>query len=246
MEWTAPGLVVAVRPYGEAKAIASLLTAERGRHPGLVHGGRGLQPGTLVAARWRGRDPDNLGTLSCEVVAPLAPTVLADRGRLDALVAACIVVETALPEREPYPGVFADLGALIAVLAGPGPWGGAFVRWELALLRDLGYGLDLGRCAVTGAAADLRYVSPRTGHAVSTAGAGPYRARLLTLPAFLTAEAGAGAEPSAAEIGAGLRLTGHFLERSVYAVRHRTLPAARLRLARHFQADAGEGAGDGG
>jgi DNA repair protein RecO (recombination protein O) len=239
MEWTAPGLVVAVRRYGEGKAIVNLLTEDRGRHPGLVHGGGALQPGTMVAARWRGRDAENLGTFRCEMVAPLSPVVLADRGRLEALAAACVVVETALPEREPYPGVYADLCTLLSILAGSGPWGGAFVRWEIGLLRDLGYGLDLGCCAVTGACTDLRYVSPRTGRAVSAAAAGPYRARLLPLPGFLTdadPHADAGASPAA--IGAGLRLTGHFLERNVYGLRNRSLPAARLRLARHFEAPA--------
>lgn len=236
MEWTAPGIVIAVRRYGEDKTIASLLTADWGRHPGLVRGGGLLQSGTAVAAHWRGRDATSLGSLRCEVTAALAPVVLAERPRLEALAAACIVVETALPEREPYPGVFAALEALLAILSDP--WSGAdargcaFVRWETGLLRDLGYGLDLGCCAVTGARTDLRFVSPRTGRAVSSAAAQPYLARLLPLPAFLVE---ADAPLAAGDIGRGLRLTGHFLDRSVYAARNRPLPAARLRLARQFE-----------
>lgn len=240
VEWTGRGIVVSTRHFGEDKAIVNVLTEDLGRHPGLVHGSgrRTLQPGTAVMASWRGRGADSLGSYRCEVVAAPSPMLLADSARLEALAAACVVVETALPEREPNRSVFSDLCVLLAVLSSTGPWGCAFVRWEVGLLGDLGYGLDLGCCALTGVREGLCFVSPRTGRAVCREAARPYLARLLPLPAFLT-DAAAPASP--ADLVDGLRLTGHFLERNVYAAHNRPLPAARLRLVRHFESGAVSG-----
>lgn len=237
MDWIDDGVVLSARPHGESAAIVQLLTRVHGRHAGLVHGGAGprargvLQPGNQVRAAWRARIADQLGTYRCELTHSGAANFLEDALRLAALAAACAVAETALPEREPHPAVFDGLVALTAALAASdeiGGWGRAQVQWELGLLAELGFGLDLSRCAATGTNDALAYVSPRTGRAVSFSAGEAYRDRLLPLPPFL---AGAADPPDAGEIAAGLALTGHFLERHVFAALHRDLPAARQHLS---------------
>jgi len=234
MEWSDDGVVVSVREHGETSAIVSLLTMDHGRHAGLVRGATGkrmrgvLQPGNRVKATWRARLAEHLGGLTCELTDSIAAGVIGDRKRLAGLAAACAVTETALPEREPHPRVFNGLIALLLVLAESELWPSAYVKWELGVLAELGFGLDLSRCAVTGRGEDqLTHVSPRTGRAVSQSAAEPYRERLLALPPFLLEEGRAG---SAVEVTQGLALTGHFLERHVYAPGYRRLPAARVRL----------------
>jgi DNA repair protein RecO (recombination protein O) len=234
MEWSDEGIVLATRALGESSVVLSLLTRAHGRHSGLVRGGGGrrtrglLQPGNRLAVRWRARLADHLGTMSCEPGRVLTSAVMADRGRLAAVTAACAVAETALPEREPLPSAFESLAALIAAVETDAAWPAAYVRWELGLLTELGFGLDLGRCAVTGTTDDLIYVSPRSGRAVSATAGAPWKDRLLALPAFLV---DAAAPAGGAAVAAGLTLTGHFLLRHVYAEQGRALPAARVRLA---------------
>ena len=229
MEWTDQAIVLSARPHGETAAVAVLLTRERGRHAGLVQGGRSsrqrgtLEPGTLVAARWRGRLPEHLGTLTLEPVRGYAAALLDDPLRLSALTAACALTEAAVPEHEPHPVLFDGLAALFDVLETP-VWAEAYVRWEVGLLSELGFGLDLDRCAVTGSNDYLAYVSPRTGRAVSASAGEPYRDRLLPLPGVLIGLGGGGRE----ETLAGLRLTGHFLERHLL---NAPLPPARVRFA---------------
>lgn len=233
MEWSDEGIVLAVRALGESSLIVSLLTSSHGRHSGLVHGGasrrrRGvLQPGNRVQARWRARLADQLGTMTCEPAQVLAPGVLGDRARLAAIAAACAVAETALPEREPAATIYDSLSALLAAVEADAGWSADFVRWELGLLAELGFGLDLGCCAVTGVTANLVYVSPRSGRAVSAVAGWPWRDRLLRLPEFLVASA---APAPREDIADGLALTGHFLLRHVYAEQCRALPPARTRL----------------
>lgn len=234
MEWADDGIVVSARAQGESSAVAVLFTRAHGRHAGLVQGGRSarlraaLEPGTLVAARWRARLSEQLGRLTVEPLTGYGVRFLDDPARLAALVAACAVTETALPEREPHPALFDGLLALFGVLDTPA-WAEAYVRWEVGLLAELGFALDLDRCAVTGGNDWLAYVSPRSGRAVSAAAGEPYADRLLRLPAFLAGQGGAGGP---AEVAAGLALTGHFLERHAL---HGPLPAARLRLAERFR-----------
>lgn len=245
MEWADEGIVLSVRRLGEASLVVSLLTAAHGRHAGLVRGGAGsrsrgaLQPGSRLAARWRGRLSEHLGTLACELARGLAPAVLTDRLRLSAVASACALAETALPEREPLPRAHTALEQVLRSLEADDEWPAAYVRWELDLLAELGYGLDLGRCALTGAATGLAWVSPRSGRAVTAAAGEPWRDRLLALPAFLVDPA---APAEAAAIASGLQLTGHFLAAHVYADQGRQLPQARARLARAFDAAAGEAA----
>jgi DNA repair protein RecO (recombination protein O) len=233
MEWQAPAVVLDVRPHGESGAVVTLLTEEHGRHAGLAKGGASRaqaalwQPGNLVEARWVARLADQLGAVSAELVHAAAALAMEDPLALAALRAATGVAEGALPEREPHPRLFHGLVAVIAQLArGPEAALPELVRWEAELLADLGYGLDLGRCAVTGGTDDLCFVSPRSGRAVSRQGAGEWATRLLPLPAFLL-----GQGPSEhADWLAGLRLTGHFLARDVFGTQHRPLPAAREML----------------
>jgi len=238
MEWIDDGIVVAVRRHGEASFLVSLLTRQHGRHAGLVCGGakggaRGtLQVGNSVRARWRARLAEHLGTFSCELTEAVAARHIGESRRLACLVAACGVAETALPEREPHPRVFDGLTALLAVLDANAGWGSAYVKWEIGVLRELGYGLDLSRCAVTGGKDQLHFVSPRTGRAVSEEAAGAYRNRLLPLPSFLL---GQGRNGSEREVAQALALTGFFLERHVYRPYNRSLPEARVRLAGLFQ-----------
>lgn len=239
MEWSEDGLVLAVRQHGESSAIITLLTHDHGRHAGLVRGGassrvRGVyQPGNLVSAVWRGRLTEHLGNFHCELVRGYAGPLLEDPFRLAVLMAICAIAESGIPEREPHPEVFnGALSLLVQLNEGEGSAPKAaclaeYVRWELTLLRELGYGLDLSSCAVTGESDDLAYVSPKSGRAVSSVAAGPWRERLLVLPAFLLQEDGETSEPA---IRQGLALTGWFLERYVYAPQGRAVPASRLRL----------------
>jgi DNA repair protein RecO (recombination protein O) len=233
-EWNAPAIVLDVRPYGEGGAIATLLTGEHGRHAGLAKGGTSRaqsalwQAGNLIEARWVARLPEQLGALSGEMVHPAAALAMEDPLALAALRSACAVAEAALPEREAHPRVFHGLVAFIATLArGTALALPDLVRWEADLLADLGYGLDLSSCAVTGSAEDLAFVSPRSGRAVSAGAAGEWRDRLLPLPAFLLGQGPSGP----ADWAAGLRLTGHFLARDVFGVHNKGLPAARDLLA---------------
>ena len=231
MEWQAPAIVLAVRPFGEGDALATLLTEEHGAHRGLARGGASRaragvwQPGNLVDARWVGRLADQLGSFTAELVHPGAALAMDDALALAVLSSACTVAEGALTEREPHPLVFAGLLALITRLpAGPAVLGD-LVRWELALLAELGYGLDLDRCALSGDTEGLIWVSPRTGRAVSEAAAGPWKERLLPLPAFMRD----GAADAAGWLQ-GLALTGHFLARDAFGSQHKPLPPARERL----------------
>lgn len=253
MEWSDAGVVLSARRLGETSTVLSVLTREHGRHAGLVRGGAGplgraqLQSGNRLQLRWRARLEGQLGSFSCELLRTLAPMALAERRRLAAITAACAVVDTALPEREPLPRLYEAFEALIASVeeGEAAGWPAAYVRWEVALLAELGFGLDLGSCALSGRRDDLAFVSPRSGRAVSAEAAAPWRDRLLTLPGFLVDER-APIDPAA--LAAGLRLTQHFLVRCIYAEHGRALPAARQRLARALAdprpqaaaADAGE------
>lgn len=236
MEWTDEGVVIALRRLGESGVVADLLTHSHGRHAGLVHGGMGrdkrgiLQPGNRVRAWWQGRLAEQLGRYRLELERGHAAEHFDDPARLAALAAACALCEVALPERQPHPASHAALVALLDALASEA-WPSVYVHWELALLRDLGYGLDLGCCAATGANDHLAYVSPRSGRAVSLSAGEPYRDKLLPLPRFLVA----GGEGSRDEVYAGLRLTGFFLDRHVLTPHRAALPAARARLVDRFR-----------
>jgi DNA repair protein RecO (recombination protein O) len=237
MDWSDRGIVLSARRHGETSLIVQLLTEQHGRHAGLVRGGassraRGLyQPGNLLAVHWRARLAEHLGNYVCEMITSSAATLLDNGGKLAGLSAACALAEAALPEREPHDDIFASFAALIAALEAAGDWAEHYVRFELGLLGSLGFGLDLGSCAATGANDDLAYVSPKTGRAVSLSAGEAWRDKLLPLPPFLLAEVA----PAPGEIAQGLTLTGYFLERHVFEPQGKGLPAARVRLAQRFR-----------
>jgi len=232
MQWHDTGFVLAARRHGESALIVELFTREHGRHAGLVRGGQSpraramLQPGNEVAATWRGRLDEHLGTIGCELVRAHAARILDDPGRLAGLTSAAALVCAALPEREPHPQAFVSFARLLETLDSAVDWPAQYVRWELDLLGALGFGLDLGRCTVSGATSDLAYVSPRTGRAVSRTAGLPYHDKLLRLPEFLWR----GTPADEAQLVLGMILTGHFLARHVLAPQSRALPAARFRL----------------
>lgn len=231
MEWRDEGMLISARAHGEAAAIIEVFTAAHGRHAGVVPGGASrrmapmLQPGQQLALEWRARLDDHLGHFRPEPLRSRA-AILSDRRALAGLNAVCALLHVALPEREPHPALYAATVALAdALAAGPG-WEPGYLRWELLLLEELGFGLDLTACAVTGRREGLAYVSPRSGRAVSAEGAGEWASRLLPLPPVLL---GAGGPQDHAP---AMALTGHFLTRGLEPVlQGRPLPEARARLA---------------
>jgi DNA repair protein RecO (recombination protein O) len=229
MEWRGPAIVLETTAYGEGDVLATVLTPE-GAWRGLAKGGasRGKagiwQRGNLLSARWVARLESQLGALTGELVHPAAALAMAERDSLAVLEAACALAAGALPEREPHEAVFAGLVRLLAGIDIPGLALPGFVRWEVLLLRDLGFGLDFS--TPSGANDRLAFVSPRTGRAVTLSQAGEWVDRLFPLPAFLLDES----EPALADCLAGLRITGHFFARDVFGGRHLPLPVARARL----------------
>ena len=242
MDWDAPAIVLDARPYGEGDAIATVMTVEHGAHRGLARGGaaRGRtaiwQPGNLIQVRWVARLSEQLGSFTAELVHPAAALAMDDALVMAMLSSACAVAEGALPEREPHPRVFESLLHLIAHLSQGDAVLPDLIRWETVLLADLGYGLDLTCCAVTGETAGLAFVSPKTGRAVTEAGGGIWTSRLLRLPSFLVG----GNDAAPADWRDGLRLTGHFLERDAFGHHHRPLPLARRMLYDRVAALAAE------
>ena len=245
--WEDDAIILSTRAHGEHAAIVTVLAAEQGRHAGLVAGGQGrnwhavLQPGNRVRAVWRARLPEHLGNFAFDLAATSAARWLDHPLILAAISSACVVTEHALPERQALPAVYAGLLALLET-ADADLYGAVYVQWELGLLAALGYGLDLSACAVTQSRADLAYVSPRTGRAVTREVGTGYHDRLLHLPGFLTGTP----DGSMAEVWRGLQLTGHFLARQVFAHSapratpqlYDSLPAARRRLVELYQAGA--------
>lgn len=245
MEWTEEALLLSVRPYGEAGAIASVLAEAHGRHAGHVPGGQSAakraiwQPGNRLAVHWGGRFADQLGSFSAELLDPAAARAMADPFALDLLLAATAVADAALPEREPHPAAFAALAALLGAVELGGKLLPGLVAFEAGLLAELGYGLDLERCALSGSREDLAFVSPKTGRAVARGAAGEWAPRLLPLPPFMLGRAAATRQ----DIADGLRLTAHFLAERPFAALHRPLPAARDRLYDRVAAWAAESPG---
>ncbi len=234
MEWRDEGMLLSTRQHGETSAIIEVFTAAHGRHAGVVRGGTSrkiapiLQPGAQLDVTWRARLDEHIGSFTVEPVRARAAALMSDRLALAALGSAAALLSFALPEREPHPALYARTLALFDAFATDAGWPGDYLRWELALLEELGFGLDLTRCAATGATDELIYVSPRSGGAVSRAGAGAWADRLLPLPEALRQGTGGVAE--------GLRTTGHFLEKWLApALGDRPLPPARTRFAEAFR-----------
>jgi DNA repair protein RecO (recombination protein O) len=220
MEWTDEGIVLGVRRHGESSAIVELLTREHGRHLGLVRGGASsrmrplLQPGNSVTAVWRARLDEHLGTYAIEGTRLRAATLLASSYGVYGVTHLAALARL-LPERDPHQDIYEMLGRTLDDFEDAGEAAVHLVRFELAMLAELGFGLDLATCAATGETSDLIYVSPKSGGAVSRAAGEPYRDRLLRLPSFLREGEGGSNGWSDQDLQDGFRLTGLFLLRHV-------------------------------
>ncbi|KKX34444.1 DNA repair protein RecO [Rhizobium sp. LC145] len=230
MQWQDEAIILGVKRHGETSVIAEVMTRSRGRHLGLVRSGRSrtmqpvLQPGNHVDVVWRARLDEHLGEFKLEPIrlraARLMETATAVYG-----VQAMGALLRLLPERDPHPHLFEALDIILEAMDQPADAGELFIRFELAVLNDLGYGLDLTECAATGSREELVYVSPKSGRAVCRQAGEPYAERMLVLPAFLGEEAGVAADRES--LAAAFRLTGYFLHRHVYEPRGLTENAAR-------------------
>jgi DNA repair protein RecO (recombination protein O) len=233
MNWSDEGVILSVRPHGETAAVVEVLTRLHGRHLGLVHGGRSrkarpvLQIGNHVDATWKARLADHLGNMSVELIRGHAAAAMEDPAALAALTSLCALARL-VPERDPHPNLYEVTQFVLAYLDDSSVWPALLVRWELALLDELGFGLDLTQCAATGGNDDLIYVSPKTGRAVSASAGEPYRDKLLALPQFLLPGRQAALAPG--DVGKGFALTGHFLETRVFRPRGEDMPDARTRM----------------
>ena len=232
MDWQDDGVLLSARLYGETAAILEVFTAAHGRHLGVLPGGASRtkaairQPGTQLRVTWRARLDEHMGTWGAEPVAQRAG-VLAQGAALNALSAAAALLHLGLPERQAHERLYRVTLELFDALDQGRDWAGDYLAWEVLLLEEMGFGLDLSACAVTGSTADLVFVSPRTGRAVSRAGAGVWASRLLPLPPGLVGKAPA--TPQA--VGKALGLTGVFLLRALApSLGEKPLPEARARL----------------
>ena len=229
MEWQQTGVLLSVKRHGENSSIVDVFTRSHGRWKGLVRGGRSrtmrpvLQPGNVVEATWRARLPDHLGSFTMEPVLFRAARLIDEPLRLAGLTALTELTRV-LPEREAHERVFDAMQIVLDALEDDDLWPALLVRWELGLLDDLGYGLDLTSCAATGTNDNLIYVSPRSARAVSASAGEPYHDKLLALPAFLT---GAPGTPTLEDIVNGFMLTGYFLNRHLFAARGLAAPESR-------------------
>ena len=263
MHWTDNAIILSARKHGETSAVGRVFSEQHGVYGGVIRGvhsktNRGIiQSGNVVNATWNARLSEQLGSLKCELLEANAAQIMQDSARLSALTSACALIESALPERHPYPRIYGIFHAFLTLLTHDIPWQEAYALFELELLADTGFGLDLSSCAATGKTEELIYVSPKSGRAVCREAGEPYRERLLALPGFLKPPsltlprivAGEGEEiPSPVLYGggggrgaalqetlAGLRLTGYFLDHWLLGPHNRKLPAARGRLIQTLQ-----------
>ena len=233
-EWAADGIVLSVRPHGEGSAVVNVLTADYGRHAGLVRGGsssrmRGVfQPGNRVSVNWRARLPEQLGQMIVELTQSIPALILDDPLRLAGMASMCALLDGALPEREGHPGLYAGTNAMLDLICiddSENRWLEGYIKWELGLLHALGYQLDLERCGASGQTQNLAYVSPKSGCAIAHDQAGEYATRLLVLPQFL-----GGRSANKHDYKTGLSLTEHFLARRVFDVHNVDIPTQRKRF----------------
>src|SRR5215211_6859876 len=220
MEWIDDGIVLGVRRHGESSAIVELLTRSHGRHLGLVRGGASsrmrplLQPGNSLSAVWRARLDEHLGYYQVEGIRLRAASLLASSHAVYGVTHLASLARL-LPERDPHQDIYEMLEHTLDDFEDAGEAAVHLVRFELAMLAELGFGLDLENCAATGETEELTYVSPKSGGAVSRAAGEPWRERLLRLPAFLREGEGGSNGWSDQDLQDGFRLTGLFLLRHV-------------------------------
>lgn len=238
MEWTADALVLGARPHGESGVVLEVMTADYGRHLGLVKGGRSrrmqpvLQPGNTVQVTWRARLESHLGMFTADLITSRAAKLMESAAGVYGIQIVAGHLRY-LPERDPHPALYAAAGVIADHLDDLGDAARLIVRFELALLDDLGFGLDLSSCAATGVTTDLAYVSPRSARAVSRAAGEPYRDRLFQLPGFLLSPLDP-TPPSVEALKQALSLTGYFLDRHVAGPRAIPLAEARAALVQRL------------
>ncbi len=231
--WTDEAALLATRPFGETSVIIEVFSELHGRHAGVVRGGISrkvapiLQPGAQLAVTWKARLDQHLGSFTVEPVRSRAAAAMGDRLSLAGLNAVCGMLAMVLPERQAHAPLYRRTIGLLDLLGQVDVWPLAYLRWEQALLEEMGFGMDLSACAVRGVNEDLAFVSPKSGKAVSRDAAGEWADRLLLLPPVL---AGKG-DASASEIVKALVTTGYFIEhRLIKGLGDRPMPAARARL----------------
>jgi DNA repair protein RecO (recombination protein O) len=235
LEWQDSGIILSVRGHGETGGVVSILTRDHGRAMGYVYGAtssrtRGsLEIGNLVAVNWTAKSSDQLGTFTLEIEKSYAAHVMDDPVKLTALQSACALADKTMPEREKHVGMFEGTKALMAAFE-TDIWAPTYIYWEIGLLRELGFGLDLSKCVSTGDVENLIYVSPKSGCAVSRHAGEIYKEKLLHLPPFLRGEGGFEDQ----DILDGLKLTGHFLLHRVFSLANSNLPEPRLRLEEKY------------
>ncbi|WP_371170339.1 DNA repair protein RecO [Aliiroseovarius sp. 2305UL8-7] len=240
MDWRDQGALLSVRKHGETSAIIEVFTENHGRHAGVVRGGTSrkiapiLQPGAQLDVAWRARLEEHIGSYTVEPLRSRA-LILSDRSALAGLNAITALLGFALPEREPHPQLYRQTQAMLDLLGTNEAWPTAYLKWEMALLEEMGFGLDLSGCAVTGAIDDLAYVSPKSGRAVSAEGAGEWAEKLLPLPPDMLG-------PGSGDLGDvidGLKTTGHFLMHQLaHSLGDKPLPEARARLIDRLRREA--------
>lgn len=230
MEWRDEGIILGLRKHGETSVIAEVMTRAHGRHMGIVRGGRSkrlqpvLQPGNAVDLVWRARLDEHLGQYQVELVNGRAGHLMQSAIGLHGVQAMAALLRL-LPERDSHPRLHDAFAIILDSLDTPAEAGALYVRFELAVLEDLGFGLDLSTCAATGARSDLVYVSPKTGRAVCSSAGAPWADRLLALPHFLSDRDAACTD--AYTLGQAFRLTGYFLSRHVFEARGIEAPVSR-------------------
>lgn len=243
MEWQDDAIVIGVRRLGEADVILEAMTRAHGRHLGVVRGGRSrrlqpaLQAGNAVTLSWRARLDEQLGHFAVEPMRMRAAAFMGQRRTLYALTTIAALVRL-LPERDPHPSLYDALEIILNTMDQDDLAAPLLVRFEVALLAELGFGLDLTECAATGSKDRLIYVSPKSGRAVCEAAGEPYRERLFKLPSFLLDQANVGL-PVESDVADGLALTGYFLERHLFGARNLPLPEAREALSTLYRQGKG-------
>jgi DNA repair protein RecO (recombination protein O) len=232
-QWRDTGIILTVRPYGEAAAIARLLTREHGLHAGYVHSAQRsgrlrsiLEQGNIVNADWSSKSgEDSLGAYQLELEQPIGPYVFEEPLKLLAVQSLCQILDIAAPEREVHEALFDSSFAFVTSLENK-HFMAMYVVWEITMLNALGFGLDLTRCVATGQTEGLDYVSPKSGCAVSAQAGEDYKDKLFRMPSFLKGEG----DDSASELAEGLKITGHFLQKQVFDPVYKKLPMAREQL----------------
>ncbi|MDA7425095.1 DNA repair protein RecO [Thalassococcus lentus] len=237
MDWRDTGILLSARKHGETALILDVFTPEHGRQTGVLRGGTSrkvaphMQPGAQLYVAWRARLDDHIGTFSAEPIRSRAAIAMSDRQALTGLNSVTSLLSFSLPDRECQTALYLQTEQLLDLLGQQDLWPLAYLRWEMALLETLGFGLDLAACAVTGATDNLRYVSPKSGRAVTQSGAGDWAAQLLPLPPVML---GLGDAPDS-EILQALGTTGYFLENWLAPeLQGKPLPDARASFVTQF------------